>query len=463
VDYTVKVDASGLSAGSTYSYWFSMYGNAQGTTFVNSALGITKTLPVGGIKSNVKFAFLSCQNMANGYFNGLARIAARTDLQFVLHLGDYIYEYADGELGTAANANRIPQPNRTLCSLSDYRTRYAQYHGDSDMQAVHAVQTFINVWDDHEVTNNAWSTGEPLNMSACPGMTYAQRKAGAQQAFFENVPIRSVDLSGGYNQVYRTFSVGNLIDVFMLDTRLEGRTEQILEIPGVADNITAHHIISNDQAQWLMNGLQSSSAQWKIIASQVIFGQVYFNDLVAPFFQSQGIDQWDGYEASRNQILEFLDANAIQNVIIVSGDLHSSFIQDVSRYPGLTQSLAVEFNGPSISSTHGAQLYGDVAEYNFGVFLEGIEPHLRFFDSSHWGYVLMDVSSTQTTAKYYFVDTVSQKSNYEWAETTKYVLSGRNCISDPVYCPDTDNAAMSSSPMALLVLLLALLLGVYMM
>nr|MBA3949046.1 alkaline phosphatase D family protein [Acidobacteriota bacterium] len=149
-DFTVKIDALGLEPGATYYYRFSALGEASPT-------GRTRTLPRQA--SRVRLAVASCSNLPWGYFNAYRRIAEREDLDAVLHLGDYIYEYRNGTYGDGTAFGRVPMPDKEITTLEDYRTRHAQYKSDPDLQAAHAMHPWIAVWDDHEFTNNAWRDG----------------------------------------------------------------------------------------------------------------------------------------------------------------------------------------------------------------------------------------------------------------------------------------------------------------
>jgi alkaline phosphatase D len=216
-DYTVKVDAKGLSANSRYYYRFIVDN-------VKSPVGRTKTLPVGST-SNVNFAVVSCSNYPQGYFNVYGEIAKR-DFDAVLHLGDYIYEYADGVYSNpkAVELGRKVKPAHEITKLEDYRMRYGLYRSDKDLQAIHQAHPFINIWDDHEISNDTWKSGAE-NHNEDEGPFDARRRA-AIQAFYEWLPIRENDpeLTG---EIYRSFNFGDLASLIMLDTRLIGRDEQL--------------------------------------------------------------------------------------------------------------------------------------------------------------------------------------------------------------------------------------------
>lgn len=182
VDFTVKIDAEGLKAEKTYYFRFRSLGHS-------SPIGRTKTLPKKDrALERLRLAFASCSNYPYGFFNAYGAIAQRPDLDAVLHLGDYLYEYANGEYGDGSAIGRVPNPDREIVSLADYRARHAQYKTDPDLQEAHRQHPFIVVWDDHETTNNSWRDGAE-NHQPEEG-DFQARKAAAIQAYFEWMPLR---------------------------------------------------------------------------------------------------------------------------------------------------------------------------------------------------------------------------------------------------------------------------------
>ena len=213
-DYTVKIDAAGLSPNRQYFYRFLADG-------VASPVGITRTLPVGDI-DQIRLGVCSCSNYPQGYFN-VYRHMAETDLDLVLHLGDYIYEYAEGVYANAVATDKLGrhvEPSNEILSIEDYRMRYGLYRSDEDLQLVHARHPFICVWDDHELANDSWKDGAE-NHSADEGDFQARMRI-ARQAYHEWMPIRTSSM-GDQGAIFRSFKLGNLADLIMLDTRLHGR------------------------------------------------------------------------------------------------------------------------------------------------------------------------------------------------------------------------------------------------
>ncbi|MEY2686541.1 MAG: hypothetical protein RL375_739, partial [Pseudomonadota bacterium] len=217
--HTVKVDVDGLSAGS--SYFFRFLADDE----VTSPVGRTRTLPASNV-AEVKLAVFSCALYSEGFFNAYDD-ATVSGAQYAIHLGDYIYEYGAGadEFGNAdIPGNRITKPAHDIVSLDDYRTRYALYRTDPDLQALHAAMPFITVWDDHEFANNAWTGGAENHDPATRG-DWAVRKANAARAYHEWMPIRTQD-PHNLLRIYRSFDFGSLLSLHMLDTRIEGRDRQ---------------------------------------------------------------------------------------------------------------------------------------------------------------------------------------------------------------------------------------------
>ncbi|MGI2213709.1 alkaline phosphatase D family protein [Shewanella oncorhynchi] len=278
-DYTVKIDARGLRAGQTYFYRF-MTGDKT------SVVGKTRTLPEGDV-SSVKLAVMSCANFPAGYFNVYELAAAQDDLDAVVHLGDYIYEYARGGYASehAAELGREVLPANELLTLSDYRTRHGQYHTDASLQKLHAKVPFITVWDDHEVANDTWRDSAE-NHNEGEG-DFAVRKEAALQAYFEWLPIRPWR-EGNHEEIYRSFSYGNLVDLHMLDTRVLARDKQ-LDYADYMDpttgsfagerfladvTSTTRTMLGLTQLLWLQGTLLQSTGKWQVLGQQVLMGKM---------------------------------------------------------------------------------------------------------------------------------------------------------------------------------------------
>lgn len=387
-DFTIKVDVEGLEPGTDYYYAFAV-GEKR------SAIGRTRTLPDASA-SHVRMAFASCANYPAGYFNGYANVAQRDDLDVVLHLGDYLYEYANGQYGDGTELDRIPAPDREMLSLADYRQRHATYKADPDLQAAHARHPWITVWDDHESADNSHRGGAENHTPETEGDWNARRLA-AIRAYSEWMPIR--DLPTG---LFRTFRFGELLDLVMLDTRLHGRDpvgKQDLAQASDPDRT----ILGSDQTQWLLDALDDSNraaSRWRVIGQQVI---------VSPMSLGGGRfnpDAWDGYRANRTRMLDHITTNAIDNVVFLTGDVHSTWVFEVPATDG-ERSAALEFVTPAISSPALGSNPKNVEA------LAGIEdriPHLQYRNIVEQGYAIIDLTPERVRVEYVYTDAASTRS-----------------------------------------------------
>jgi len=434
LDFTVKIDPTGLQAGRTYYYQFEALGH-------ESPIGRTKTLPVNNV-DNLRIAFTSCSNYPFGYFNVYKMIAQRNDLDAVLHLGDYIYEYANGTYGDGTSLGRIPQPNTETISLDDYRIRYAQYRSDPDLQEAHRQHPFITIWDDHEVANNAWNGGAQNHNPELGEGNWLDRRAAAVKAYYEWIPIRQVDSSNPL-KAYRKFRFGNLLDLLMLDTRLYARDQQVPNALDPALNDPNRKLLGDEQADWLLDNLEESqneNIRWRVLGQQVMFGQLVVSG------QIFNVDQWDGYPASRKRVLDFLREKNIDNTIILTGDIHSSWAMDITDnpydpalYDGPTGqgSIAVEFVTPAVTSP---ALENEAQADQTSLFLKATNPHMKYVDLFHRGYVLLDITHERTQAEWYHAESITIKDNTNqvyaagfktYDKTNRLVIADTQTMSKP--------------------------------
>ncbi|KAJ3208712.1 hypothetical protein HDU82_002079 [Entophlyctis luteolus] len=426
VDYVVKIDLKGLAPKTTYYYQFAVPTNLTDyradslNPLVKSPAGRTKTLPTENDESitEVQFAVVSCSNLPRGFFTAYSAIAAKDAVDIVLHLGDYLYEYRNGEYGDGSSIGRIPRPDRTLMTLDDYRERHAQYKEDSDLQTLHRVKPWIVIWDDHEFVDDI----SGVHTAALSNSTM-ERIPGAMRAYFEYLPIRvtpnyvrqrknysaqtfdetpniidGFDISGDFPSlgIYRSFHFGTLVDLMMLDTRIAGRD---ISDWGTVDS-ASRTILGEHQEQWLIRQLQASSergASWRIVGNQVVFAQMDYWGLMF------NTDAWDGYPANRQRVLDAVDSLKISDVVVVTGDVHAGFAFDVpksldSYNPNTGDgSLLVEFVTPAVSSPSPLEsihlgFLNPVAELLF----PQLEPHLKFMDLSRRGFLILKVSVERT-------------------------------------------------------------------
>ncbi len=400
-DFTVKTDATGLQPNTIYYYDFESNG-------VFSAQGRTKTAPTGNI-NQLRFAVATCAKFSKGYFNAYGRIADRDDLDAVIHLGDYIYE------SNQSNDDIRPmEPNLRCETLPHFRTRYKQYHTDPDLIRARQLLPWINVWDDHETGNDCWLNGsEHFPDSA----DYALVKEAATKAYFEWMPIRQDSVNP--SKIYRDFSFGNLADLVMLDTRREGREQQLIFIPAntVAINDTNRTILGNQQFNWLTSKLSASTAKWRLIGQQVMMAPaLLFNTPVNE-------DQWDGYPAERTKLYNHILNNDIKNVVVLTGDIHASFANnlpyDIAQYNDTTGagSVGVEFITPAICSSE-----SPFSNISFsGVKMQ--DPHIQWADFVQNGYMILNVTPQKVQGDFYFVITDSV-SSFQTAPVSMFTLDG---------------------------------------
>ena len=457
-DYTVKIDLTGLESDQTYYYRFA-FGN------VNSIVGRTKTAS-SGEEDHIRFGVVSCSNYQAGYFNAYARLAERGDLDLIVHLGDYIYEYGGG-VGTygydESRADRINIPDGEILEVVDYRTRHSLYKLDSNLRAAHQQHPFLTIWDDHEFANDAYKDGAE-NHNEGEG-DWNDRKANAKQVYSEWMPIRD----GNTNPLYRKLVYGDLVDIIMLDTRVEGRDEQVTSVTDPEMYSEDRTILGPEQKQWLFSELEESEATWKVLANQVIFSEFHVGwagalvgleyDALESFF----VDIWDGYPFERNQIIDHIGDNEIDNMVILTGDFHTTFAMDVAKFPSEisandplnvdqqlgynaeTQegSIAVEFSVPSITSANFDENLDPIAAAFLQVQANNIlpaddanfpgvvpNPHLKYVNLVDHGYYTLDLTPEKVQADYFFVDIFDPISTEEEIGGNYYSNLGDNHLTE---------------------------------
>lgn len=410
-DFTVKVDVKGLEPGRSYLYSF----DAEGQT---SVVGRTRTLPAS--TSRAKLAAVSCANLEGGYYNVYAALAARSDLDAILHLGDYIYEFQAGYYGDP-RLGRMPDPLREVISLQDYRRRYASYRLDPDLQEVHRVHPFIAIWDDHELADNAWSGGAAGHNPRQGEGNWGIRRAAAARAYREWLPVREVP--GDLFRLHRSFRWGQLANLAMLDTR-SARSAQVepTDIEGLSRS--SRRMLGIAQEQWLYETVRtgaSAGATWSIIGQQILFSPL---SPAGRFVQLP--DSWDGYQAERGRVRDFF--GTMKNVVILGGDMHSSWAFEVPRNPWSGYkvdsgegSVAVEFITPPISSA------GFFTEAQTRTVVPGLLnslPHLKYLEGSTRGYLLLDITMERLQASFHYVPDVTRRSANEFPGPVFVVEAG---------------------------------------
>ena len=413
-DYTVKVDVPGLIWGRNYFYRFAVQGRWSPT-------GRTRLAPKGNQATQLRFGVCSCSNYGFGYFHAYRHMAARAELDAIVHLGDYTYEYKNGEYPTFEEQLRPVQPENETVTLEDYRIRLSQYRRDADLQECHRQHPFIVVWDDHETANNSWMDGADNHDPETEG-PWPDRLAAGRQAFFEWIPIR--ENSG--QQLYRTLKYGDLADIIMLDTRIEGREQQFSAIVAPSDAALPDNIISAEQEAWLQDQLANSTAKWKVIGNQVIVSLLQLSnpDGTKSIINT---DLWHGYPEGRERLLTFFRTNDISNTVFLTGDVHSSWAIDVTfgdgSYDPATRDGAIcgEFVAPGITAPNSPALAG---------LADRVGPQIRYQEGERNGYFVLDVQADKVQADWYLLDGIDIDQGAEMLDASWAVLDGQKHVTE---------------------------------
>lgn len=388
--HAVHVELKGLPPDRWYWYRFTVDDAV-------SPVGRARTLPlVTKRNAHLRFAFASCQHFEHGYFTALRHLSEE-ELSVVFHLGDYIYEYPPGD----GRARRHVGAASEVVTLDDYRTRYAECKTDPDLQAAHIACPWIVTWDDHEVADNYAGTspavGEPVE-------GFLARRAAAYRAYYEHMPLRRSSrppvTPAGEMRVYRRFRCGQLAEFFVLDTR-QYRTPQ-----PCGDNTTwpcegmhdpQASLLGPQQEAWLFDAYRASTARWNVIPQQVMLAKVNRRQNGRDRFT---MDHWAGYDVSRQRLLECLASRPGTNPIVLTGDLHSNWVNDVRATPD-GPTIATELVGTSLTSGGDGQ---DLPRAMEAVLSDN--PCVRFYNEQR-GYVVCDITPTQLRADFRVVDAVT--------------------------------------------------------
>ena len=418
--HSVHVELQNLQPDRWYFYRF-MAGDAV------SAVGKTRTFPKAGAAADkMRIAYASCQRWETGYFSAYKHMQAEK-LDAVLFLGDYIYEYP-GQIGSL----RYPKANSNIgfvISLDDYRSRYAQYKSEQDLQDMHAACPWLMTWDDHEVQNDyanlqaGYSTMADIFSNSDH---FAERRAAAYQAYYEHMPIRAASLTqslaglamGAEMRIYSRVDFGKLATFYMLDCR-QYRDAQVCNAPGAAVSGQVNPeecaswldpqrtMLGEPQELWLRNEFDKSrqgGGVWNVMGQPSLFGQ---RDNKPGEGQSFWNDGWDGYSAARARMTNVLQKNAVKNPVFLGGDVHENWVGYVksdyaqTAVAKATAPIGVEFCGTSITSTSSnvARTAARLAE----------NPHFVFADAKSRGYGVVEFTPKQLTTTLRVVDDARQK------------------------------------------------------
>lgn len=449
--FTAKADATGLAAGREYYFRFRAGPHVSG-------VGRTRTLPAGAV-NEVKLAVFSCSNYPAGFFNVYAE-GARSDAQFAIHLGDYIYEYgADGYASAGAQQlGRVSDPATEILTLADYRRRHAQYRSDIDLRNLHARMPMIAVWDDHELTNDAWKDGAENHTEGAEG-SFAARRAFAQQAWHEWMPVRTGAVQG---RTWRSFDFGNLVSLHMLDTRMAGRDRQV-EFADLLNPATAaaaratmysptRQMLGTEQLAWVQQRIAGSGATWQVLGQQVLMARMEFpvsvlaglNTSVAAGQQAvtdyltaratppaartpqqqalmdpaqnpkigYNLDAWDGYPLAREILLASVAATG-KKLVTLAGDTHNAWHSDLTLTGYLDPAQAdvkvgEEFATSSVTSP-GLESYLPIPSAGVKTIFESVIDDLNWMDPARRGFLKMTFTPTAARGDWVFINTIASR------------------------------------------------------
>ena len=418
--HSVHVDADGLEPDSWYWYRF----RALGAT---SPAGRTRTAPARGCTADrVRFGFASCQDWQDGYW-GAHRHLALEDLDLLVFLGDYIYESGPSDEGVR------PHNSDEVFTLDEYRNRYALYKGDPGLQACHAARPWLVIWDDHEVDNN--HAGD-VHEDGDPRAEFLERRAAAYQAWWEHQPVRLPPPEGPDYEVYRTLHWGGLADFVLLDGR-QYRDDQLcggeLAEPCAGLDDPERTMLGSAQEAWVADELLGSEATWKVIANQTVLTRLLFGSAL-------NMDQWDGYPAAQQRMVDLL--GRVDNPLVITGDIHAAGIAQLrTNYDDPATTVGVELVGTSISSSFPTDLAAAAESLISG--LDWIE----YANARNRGYAVVDLDGTRMEATYRVVDDALDPDTGIRTDTTyAYPASGLGLRCAPDLPAEPPPAAPPASP-----------------
>ena len=451
-DHCVKPVAEGLSAGRWYFYRFR---DSAGRL---SPVGRTRTLPVGPV-ARFAFGLFSCANLPFGWFNAYAHAAGRRDLDLIVHVGDYLYEYQAGHYPDPGEETpgRTIEPATELVHLADYRLRYACYRADPDLQALHRMFPMIAMWDDHESANDSWEGGAQNHQPETEG-PWSERKAAAMRAYREWLPVSDAPWAG--------YEIGDLATLLRPEERLLARTRQLnlaAALRGEPDRDAAlarlrdgpwrdpaHTLMGAEQEAWLAAALRRSvgrGAKWQVLAQQVVMGDMRMPAEASDWIRSGvdgrtraglvngldaaraglpfNLDNWGGYPAARARLLRAsLDAHA--NLVVLSGDSHNAWAFDLALEGARA---GIEFAGHSVSSSGYESELPRVHPHDVVRALVAGNPELKWAETSRRGYVAIELTPERASGEWLFMETIRRRSTRLAARHVMSAARGANRFS----------------------------------
>ncbi|MEU9863594.1 alkaline phosphatase D family protein [Streptomyces sp. NPDC047971] len=392
--HSVHVPVSGLHPGTRYWYAFTALGK-------RSRIGRTKTAPVGDIAS-VRFAAANCQAFHDGFY-AAHRGIAREDVDFVVHLGDYIYEH--GQVGGVPADHVRDHEGPGIFTIADYRRRHALYKGDPSLREAHAAHPWFLTWDDHEVVNDYSGTGG--------GAPFMQRRAAAYQAWYENMPHR--DGGAGTTaalpdpETHRVRRWGDLLELSVLDLRSYRS----------AQNLADGTILGSAQKSWLKRTIDQAPDSWHVWANSIMLSQLRSRPGGSYMFT----DQWDGFRAERKEVLGHVHSTGMEDLVVITGDWHSAFVDDIRPdFDDVTSPvIGTEFTAHSVTS--GA--YSASWNATNGPIMGAGNPHLKYFEGNRYGYDVYEVTPERFSAHMRVIDDRRDPASLVSTLTTFHVDRGR--------------------------------------
>ena len=451
-DGCVKVWARGLKPGQWYFYRFVAPDGAR------SDVGRTRTLPAGKVP-RFRLAVFSCSNLGFGFFNAYAHAAEAGDFDLVVHTGDYLYEYARGEYPEAREVvTGREAPLDEMVTLAQYRTRFAQYRSDPDLQRIHQLYPMIAMWDDHETANDTWQNGAENHQSG--EGDWQTRKKMSEQAYREWMPVS--------DDYYAAYEIGDLASLYRLESRHLARTEP-LDLAGVAKaadpaqadaalvafrdgawRANERTLLGSTQEAWLAAALKASTRArkpWQVLGQQIVMGSLALpetvleglpakapervRDLLKTFVRAGkdglpfNMDAWDGYPAARDRLYRAaLEANA--NLLVLSGDSHNAWAFDLDRKGAR---VGVEMAGHSVTSPGAERDLGWIKADRLARDLVARNPQLQWCDTGQRGYMAIELTPKAASGEWRFMASVRQKGTALAGVKRMTVLAGQRRFS----------------------------------
>lgn len=445
-DHCAKLVVEGLAPDRWYYYRFVA---PDGTM---SEIGRTRTLP-DGETARFGIGLLSCSNMSFGWFNAYGHAAARDDLDLMVHVGDYLYEYDPGKYPKKDLPGRSVLPASEMVTLADYRLRYASYRADPDLRRLHQRFPMLAQWDDHELTNDCWTDGAENHQPDTEG-DWAVRKAVAERVYREWLPVS--------DKRYDSYQIGSLATLFRPETRITGRSKQLelrdvlvgrddvakalAEFRGGSWSASERTVMGAEQEAWLHAGLARSvkaGTRWQILAQQIVMGSVRMPGTVADWAPAGApaevhraladiaaaskadlpfnLDAWDGYPAARERLLRAAQ-ECDSNLVVLSGDSHNAWGNNLA-IDG--RAAGVEYAGHSVTSPGFETYFPTVAPADVSKALRETNPGLVYSDTSRRGYVSLQLSPDRVRGEWHYTPTITERTtggvtsdglNVRWGE-----------------------------------------------